>query len=502
MSMYGSFKESLMAALHSAVKNFNESGDPNAAVIKAAQAHDFNTDQTTRLVETFNTARTIYHYKNAADKTAEFSLADASAVLPALFKQEAAPVAKSAGDLYDYTDYGIKEADYRDQMVVKSASGINDFEISAPTEYNDTSMDTLGSRAQQILRVQRGLADAARDESKLAASKASEILSKTAAAISRGYQEQCQDKYNRLMAGYCTEASPEYKDQFGPVMSKFSEYVPKWLGEAQRGVKVGYAIEDSDLQCYVEPIKEAKYWMEQESEMLAIAGQLDKEADDFEREWMEAAMLSYLSKSSEKAADTMSSMVNVKEGQAVGQVKKQQPASEVMPMFGFNKGEKGDKDKSKPKEVQKQKGVGDALYEGVTGGVSEGIKSPIANFMGENLSKAFTGPGERANKDLSERLKNVQRQIMLEDLMVNDPVLSDENPDNVVQAYNAVLNLAPDLSGNKEIVRAILRQSVHSMAVSPYEAQVWTDLEKSIRTLGGKMDKGKAPEMQGKGGRK
>jgi hypothetical protein len=97
-------------------------------------------------------------------------------------------------------------------------------------------------------------------------------------------------------------------------------------------------------------------------------------------------------------------------------------------------------------------------------------------------------PSKKQNVQLSERLKNVQRQLILEDLMTNDPVLSEENPETVSQAYSAVLNMAPELSANKEIVRAILRQAVHSVAISPFEAETWTKLEQNIRNIAGKTD--------------
>ena len=67
--MSGPFKDRLVSALHESVGYFNQDNDPNAAVAKAAASNDFNIDQTRRLVEMFNTARTLYHYKSASDRT-------------------------------------------------------------------------------------------------------------------------------------------------------------------------------------------------------------------------------------------------------------------------------------------------------------------------------------------------------------------------------------------------------------------------------------------------
>ena len=92
---------------------------------------------------------------------------------------------------------------------------------------------------------------------------------------------------------------------------------------------------------------------------------------------------------------------------------------------------------------------------------------------------------KRENTRISENLRNIQRQILLQDLMVNDPVLSEEAPETVAQAYAAVMNMAPEVSTNKEVMRAILRQSVNSVAVSPYDAEMWTKLERNLANIRG-----------------
>ena len=74
------FKAQLKEALSSAVGYFQDGGDPNAACVKAANEAGFNADQADRLVETFNTARVICHYKVAEDKASSCSLADKETV--------------------------------------------------------------------------------------------------------------------------------------------------------------------------------------------------------------------------------------------------------------------------------------------------------------------------------------------------------------------------------------------------------------------------------------
>jgi len=473
MSIANTFKDRLMGALHSAVGHFNAGSDPNTAVVKAAQENDFNADQATRLVETFNTARTIYHYKSAADRTAGFELADPAAVIPLMFKVEAQ--AKTASVNHDYSSYDIPEARYEDGLDVKAA-GVRDFEFGTPVDYADTNLDAQGARAMQALHVQRDLAETARGEASIAGTKAAQILSKVAMQISRGYEDRCLDAYGRLQTGYYVSASPAVRDQWGPVMAKFAEFVPSWLDAGYRGMDFGNVIDDRDLGQYTEQLKEAKYWMEAESEMLAVAGQLDKEADAFEREWMEIIAPVLPRQQERTCADFLSPSLR-------------KLAQQAGDPFNINITMPKDKEQSSAPAAPKSKSSGPGFFGGLAADAAkDSMKAPMAGAVDSGLKGLIGAPTEAENKGLSERLKNVQRQIMLEDLMVNDPVLGDEDPQVVVQAYQTVLGTAPELAMNKEVVRAILRQAVHSVAISPYEAQVWTDLEKNIRHLAGKSD--------------
>jgi len=162
MPVTGAFKERLMGALHTAVREFNDSKDPNEAVVKAARVHDFNADQAARLVETFNTARTIYHYKTAGDRTTSFALAEPGLVLPDLFEEESKEKTAEAVN-HDYGDYDIPEAHYENGLEIKSAAGVRDVvDLGSPTDYMDTNLETLADRAYKVINVQKDLAKTAR----------------------------------------------------------------------------------------------------------------------------------------------------------------------------------------------------------------------------------------------------------------------------------------------------------------------------------------------------
>jgi len=65
-------------------------------------------------------------------------------------------------------------------------------------------------------------------------------------------------------------------------------------------------------------------------------------------------------------------------------------------------------------------------------------------------------------------------------LAMSDPIISEADPKDVVRAYSTLINIAPKVSLQKEIVRSILRQAVNSMAMSPYDAQSYVTLNNAM----------------------
>jgi hypothetical protein len=464
-----SIKDKLMGALHDAVSNFNDGGDPNAAVVKAAQAHDFNTDQTTRLIEMFNSARTIYHYKTASDRTSAFALADPAVVIPAYYEEPEKEAAAHSGLQPDYAWYGTPEVDYRDNMLVKAGGAHNDVGLGQPVEHSDMSLDTLGKRAYDLMHVQRDLAETARTEAGVAGTKAGILLTKLAAELARGYEEVCIDRWQRLSATHMQKSA-----EFAPVLHKLAEFLPVWLRDAVVLEKVGEdVIEDRDLISEEEQLKEAKFWMESEAEMLAYSGEITKEADAFNVDFTTMVVNEF----PEARAQSLADFCKVGGTTTTTSRKKTDAEPITQKLFGF--GEPFDQDSKTVNEPV----IGKAISEAI----GEGVKKPGGEWAASGVTSMLTGPAERANVAMSDRLRNVQRQVMLEELMTNDPVLADEDPEIVASAYSTILKIAPEVATNKEVVRAILRESVHSLAISPLTAQSWVELEKDLLTVTGRL---------------
>ena len=79
-----------------------------------------------------------------------------------------------------------------------------------------------------------------------------------------------------------------------------------------------------------------------------------------------------------------------------------------------------------------------------------------------------------------KRIMNVRRSILLADLMANDPIIRDADPNTVTEAYKTMIMTSPRVSLDKAQVRAFLRASVNSVAISPNDAKVIADVDKGV----------------------
>ena len=66
-------------------------------------------------------------------------------------------------------------------------------------------------------------------------------------------------------------------------------------------------------------------------------------------------------------------------------------------------------------------------------------------------------------------LNNLDRKLLIQNLMSTDPILKTYEPKRVGDAYEQFMRLAPELSSEKEIVRSHLRQMVASQAMTAFD---------------------------------
>lgn len=80
--------------------------------------------------------------------------------------------------------------------------------------------------------------------------------------------------------------------------------------------------------------------------------------------------------------------------------------------------------------------------------------------------------GKNTNGAISQHTDNVKRQHLLTELLATDPILSETDPHHMAQAYAQMVQLSPELSMQKEVVRGQLRQMAAGQALNPHDASL------------------------------
>ena len=75
---------------------------------------------------------------------------------------------------------------------------------------------------------------------------------------------------------------------------------------------------------------------------------------------------------------------------------------------------------------------------------------------------------------------NRERAFMLQELATTDPILSKMPTHNVVNSYQQLLRIAPEISKEKELTRAFLRQAGASQAIDPFQGQQLIQADNSL----------------------
>jgi len=71
--------------------------------------------------------------------------------------------------------------------------------------------------------------------------------------------------------------------------------------------------------------------------------------------------------------------------------------------------------------------------------------------------------------------------------MTTDPYISEADPDDIAEGWQAIAQTAPSILDNKSVLTATLRQMVHSGAFSSFDAKSMADLDKVLRQNRGQM---------------
>lgn len=416
-------KEKLSKALEDAVGYYNSGMSANDAIVKSAMDHDLTIDQADRVVESFNTAKTINYFdKNASDRTGSFDLASKKDVTLALFGRgdnekkasvEVPMIDNLSSAFYTSTPDGKSN---RKSIFAEKRAAFLDVLANQVAEkwshgYSDRTLQDMASDAFATIK-------SAEADIKSAIGTIDDYLwtatEKIASSISRGAYEEPLDKANLFKVACPHKMVVDEVSKFSPI-----------LKQATGGDYVKMNIVDTS------PIDD-----------------LLKEADDI------MSAVAQRRELRKKQAEFKAKAERLKEAML--------------------------KDPSLSDKVPKMSKGAESL-------IHAPVKKQAAASMGLPSMDDFleSVPDNNSYKKINEQIRDDARGAILADLISSDPILQDADPRQVASIYKSLVASAPRVSLNKEIVRSVLRGAVNSIAISPADSKIFTDVDKGIQTAYG-----------------
>ena len=120
-----------------------------------------------------------------------------------------------------------------------------------------------------------------------------------------------------------------------------------------------------------------------------------------------------------------------------------------------------------------------AVGKGYTGGkkIVEDRVTP-GGEAGYNKDQEFMDYGEREQR----------REAMLMDLIITDPILSEEDPDEVINIYNTIKEMSPRLAEDKNVMRVALRSAIQHEGIAPQDIKQFLEVEHDMQKLRNNID--------------
>ena len=461
----------IKSALSEAVQKINGGMSPTAALKKVASDFDLNPNYIQRTGEALNVALHYKHFKTASDRSDEFEIADIPKAIEEVFTVNEKTASEYITETFGNNDANETVFNYNRALsnpIYKRAF----LEVVGATETNDsypTTFKTVYEKSANYINKLEKSAEAAE-------------VAKVAAEI------ELNDTFSTLSDSFRKDAS--YRSTF----EEFESQVFAKHGEAA----VPYIDLLHKTACPNDErgVHDDKYMMFSQS----------KEAQLFDRLMTAAATLVEAEKTAEINAENLAyEKAFLKEchqmlGKQAEEEKEEASEKDEVEEKGETeeKGEAEEKEEEDPVLEQIKKKVlnpeekqAAALSEdpvleqamekdAFLGGLlqrrsfTQMMAGPVAELIGDPVSEAFHHNFKSPSKSVKPNmtLDNMERRLLLQELMMTDPILSKVNPAKVARAFEQLLRLSPEISRQKEVVRAELRAMVSSQALSTYNADL------------------------------
>jgi hypothetical protein len=425
-------EQKLITAIERAATLVNEGATPNDAIVKSAAAANVPAGHINLMVHAYNTGRTTKQREqgdDATEKSADFQLADADTVLEALYPKQVKTSSELLSESIVSTEYAVSPAGFlarRNAALEKTAAA--QYQLPAKTFVPPPRDEKFAAERAYSQKVsEKRAAEETRRISTMAYQKAADAM------------DTLHDYFRKPGHMSFGDALREVDLRLGAegvsVLNKLAAVYPHLekqaaTGETHLGLTGPYSLVTSVLDAV--------------DEYNAAKSNLDA-----------VKQASVVSKKEPPACITGSILYNPLEAPltlkaAAGDVKKKEPEA-PQPLTSFG-------------------GTMANLGSMLGGGAPETATDPL-----KQKQKAYASI---AGPDHENRLQQIKSRGVLNDLILNDPVISGYDPHEVASAYNQIAELAPNFTGSNAAMQALLRKRLESGALADFDVKQLVELEK------------------------
>jgi hypothetical protein len=445
-------------ALDSVIQYLKGGASPTDALQKTAEEYDLNHNYIERVGSAMNVALHYNHFKTAKDRSTDFPIADIPAVISKQYSFEEKNEKKASSEAFQSSEVEKPSPDlvkymyrpqYKQAMAEISKEIIDDRGILLKTAFTRAS-NYLVKLSQEL--------DNAKTE-------------KVGASIN------LDSAFSNLVNHFSVDplSRTSFDEVESQVYSKYGEEATPWLDFIYKtaGLKEERGVHDKSYK-FFDTCKEAEMFdkfltsTKEYTKALAVV----KEAEEtFESEKNFRDEIFREVGGIKKKADEP----NVVSGPITNPVPDEKIHTKINQSVAV--------DESDPVLKKIQENLKKKEKTIVTPSITTEAKTAAHN-LNEAVETALSAVDRLSHPSESKKspfatsaLENMQRQTMLQELIITDSILSHIAPVKVLKAYEQIARLAPQMSLEKDVVRGLLRQMVESQAFSDYDADRLTQAD-------------------------
>lgn len=442
-------EQKLIGAIEKAAEYVNTGLDPNAAIVKSAREKQIPPGQLGLMVHAYNTGRTNKQREQGDtvyEKSADFNLADLAEVKAALFPETVKTSAELQRDAVVSTEYAISPRDMaqRHYRQFNKAAAAEPFTPTYQAPPRDDHAAAVRRYSAQV--VEKRAAEELRRQATAAQQTALNAMDKVA-------------EYFRY-PGHMPfgDAVVEVERRFGAsgsnLLTKVAAAYPALTKQAATG----------------------RQYFGMSDPLYALVNNATERVNDYVSALNKLPPTKEASPKKKFAPQFNTGSVLVEPNTEI--TLKQaapEPPSKPKPPGKPKPSDAGPIETAFNTALNPVRAMAETLYDGNP--VQQGFnrltgfdKSP--SELKQDAYSDVTAPEHEL------RLKNIRAQAALHDLLMNDPVISGYDPEEVASAFNEVSELSPSVVANSAALRASLRKRLESGELADFDVKQLVEMDK------------------------